>query len=255
VSSVIQFIKGHRNAGRAPAPERAWTRRSRGASLRMCSIDVVRATGQLACPTFTRDTVPVSEARPPFPPARSAEGDLVARVRAGDEAACEALYLAHHEALWRFAFGFVRSEAVAEEIVQEVFLALWRDRARWEVGTSVRAWLFGAVRNHALNHVRHERVVARLADHAADGEAPVAMGTAARDAHEAVVADDLDAEVAQALAALPERRRVAMTLRWKHELAPAEIARVLGTTPEAVRVLLTRARQELGGLLERVKRR
>ena len=55
----------------------------------------------------------------------------------------------------------------------------------------------------------------------------------------------------KALAALPERRRLAMTLRWKHDLPAPEIARVLGTTPQAVRHLLMRAREEIAALLNR----
>ena len=201
------------------------------------------------------------------------EASLVARLRAGDEGACEALYLAHHGALWRFAYGYVRSREVAEELVQEVFLALWRNRAEYGPRTCVRAWLYASVRNLALNHLRHERVVARLtpgltprptADHPShawsavsrSGDEPVvAMGGPAPDAHAIVECDELETAVAAALASLPERRRIAMTLRWKHDLSAAEIARVLGTTPESVRVLLTRARAELVGLLGRVGKR
>ena len=203
--------------------------------------------------------------------ARAAPPDdamLVARVRVGDESACEALYLEYHERLWKFAYGYVRSRDVAEEIVQEVFLSLWRDRREWDVRSNARAWLYAAVRNHALNHIRHERVVARLttprarADVAvglrvepadAEGGWPLAMGAPPADAQLAVEERELDDVVARAVAALPERRRVAMTLRWKHDLSAAEIARVLSTTPESVRVLLTRARQDLAGLLMRLK--
>ena len=200
--------------------------------------------------------------------ARAAPQDdaaLVARVRVGEEAACEALYLEHHERLWKFAYGYVRSRDVAEEIVQDVFLALWRGRREWEVRTSARTWLYAAVRNQALNHLRHERVVARLAA-PADGKAgprdpcadadrprPIAMGGPPADAQRAVEEQELDETVARAIAALPERRRVAMTLRWKHDLSAAEIARVLATTPESVRVLLTRARRDLAGLLARLE--
>jgi RNA polymerase sigma-70 factor, ECF subfamily len=188
-------------------------------------------------------------------PSPGGEAELVARLRAGDESACEALFLAHFEGLWRFAFGFVRSRAVAEEVVQEVFLQLWRDRARADLRGSPRAWLYAAVRNHALNHVRHERVVARLADrvtaNAADvpDESPVAMGAPLADVAGELEARELDAVVTRAIDALPERRRVAMSLRWTQGMSAPEIARVIGTTPEAVRVLLTRARQELAGLL------
>jgi RNA polymerase sigma-70 factor (ECF subfamily) len=197
----------------------------------------------------------------------SDDSDLVARIRAGDEAAFEALYLAHHAGLWKFAYTYVRSREVAEELVQEVFLSVWGTRATWEVNTRVRAWLYGAVRHLALNHLRHERVVARTIG---GGQVPArpsdppprgveqvqatTVGAAPADQHAAVEAGELDDAVVRALAELPERRRIAMTLRWKQDMSPLEIARVLGTTPEAVRVLLTRARADLAALLERARR-
>ena len=189
------------------------------------------------------------------------QDELVLRIAAGDESACEALYLAYRAPLWRFAYGYVRSREVAEELVQEVFLSLWRNRGNVEVRACIRAWLYAAVRNHALNHLRHERIVTRLSKRAANGrtdphgagaqgaERGIAMGAPSPDAQSIVEANELDEAVARAVALLPERRRLAMTLRWKHDLSPIEIARVLGTTPESVRVLLTRARQELAQLL------
>ena len=187
-------------------------------------------------------------------------------MRAGDEGGYEVLYLAYHEPLWRFAYGYVRSAAVAEELVQEVFLALWRNRAEWEVTGSVRAWLYGAVRNQALNHLRHQRIADRVAERQqsartigpadaapVDGRCP-GMAAAAPDAQALAEAHELEEVVARAIAALPERRRIAMTLSWREELAPQEIAGVLGTTPEVVRVLLSRARRELAALVGRARR-
>lgn len=199
---------------------------------------------------------PLATQRILSPPPSDAE--VVSRVRAGDEAAFERLYLEYHDRLWKFAYGDVRSSAVAEELVQEVFLGLWRNRAQWDVRASIRAWLYAAVQHHARNHLRHERVVARLRDRVTaapseplDGadERGIAMGAPAPDAHAAIEEQELDDAVARALDAIPERRRLAMTLRWKHELSAPEIAQVLGTSPEAVRVLLARARQDLGALL------
>jgi RNA polymerase sigma-70 factor (ECF subfamily) len=185
------------------------------------------------------------------------EATLVARVRAGDEAAFQSLYLTHHDGLWRFAYTYVRSRDVAEELVQEVFLSLWNARASWEVTTRARAWLFAAVRHLALNHLRHERVVSRAhGEGAASASVAVAtiesstMGAAPENQHEAVEARELDDAIARAIAELPERRRIAMTLRWKEDMSALEIAAVLGTTPEAVRVLLTRARADLTSLLQ-----
>jgi RNA polymerase sigma-70 factor (ECF subfamily) len=195
------------------------------------------------------------------------ESDLVARIRRGDEAAFQTLYLAHHDGLWKFAYAYVRSRDVAEELVQDVFLSLWAARASWEIKTRIRAWLFAAVRHLALNHLRHERVVARSLGTRGEARPTLArsgavvahieastMGAPPAGQQEMVEARELDEAIARAIAELPERRRIAMTLRWKEDMSPLEIANVLGTTPEAVRVLLSRARAELGALLERVRR-
>jgi RNA polymerase sigma-70 factor (ECF subfamily) len=191
------------------------------------------------------------------------ESNLVARIRGGDEAAFESLYLAHHDELWRFAYTYVRSRDVAEELVQDVFLAIWGTRATWEVHTRVRAWMYASIRHLALNYIRHERIVTRTmgaGSHAgSETERAFAnshleattMGEAPIDQHEALEAQEMDDAVVHAIAALPERRRVAMTLRWKHDMSSLEIARVLGTSPEAVRTLLTRARSDLSALLDR----
>lgn len=194
------------------------------------------------------------------------ESNLVARIRGSDEGAFESLYLAHHDELWRFAYTYVRSRDVAEELVQDVFLAVWGTRATWEVNTRVRAWLYASVRHLALNHLRHERIVTRtigVAGHAASGASDrtsgtaqleaMTMGTPPMDQQLALEAEELDEAFVHAIAELPERRRIAMTLRWKHEMSSLEIARVLGTTPEAVRTLLTRARADLAALLERAR--
>ena len=204
------------------------------------------------------------------------ESDLVPRIRRGDEAAFELLYLAHHDELWRFAYTHVRSRDVAEELVQDVFLAVWGTRATWEVNTRVRAWLFASVRHLALNYLRHERVVTRTTGANAraarggafDGGSPASvgqtsgsamvdamtMGTPPMDQQLALEAEEIDKAVVHAIAELPERRRIAMMLRWKHDMSSLEIARVLRTTPEAVRTLLSRARADLVPLLEHTRR-
>lgn len=202
---------------------------------------------------------PNSSLQPRVEPA--GDEQLVARVRDGDQVVFEAIFRQHHEGLWRFAYHQVGCAETAREIVQDVFFALWRKHSEWEVTTSISGWLYGAARHHILRHRRTERTVTRITDRAAravvaeSGQVAgtdaigVAMGAPARDAHSVLEDRELDAAVTKALASLPERRRLAMTLRWKHDLPAPEIARVLGTTPQAVRHLLMRARDEIAALL------
>jgi len=222
-----------------------------------CTDINLRTPGRSAPPSGSREvvlSVPDLRSTPhPLQPLTSGDAGVVARIRAGDEATYESLYLEYHESLWRFAYTLVRSAEIAEELVQDIFLALWRDRARWRVTTSIRLWLYGAVRNRAMNHRRHERVVAMAAvmESALDeGERPAGMGAPPIDPQAALEASELDERVDRALALVSERRRIAMTLRWRHQFTPSEIAEVLGTTPEAVRVLLVRARQDLEALVQ-----
>jgi RNA polymerase sigma-70 factor, ECF subfamily len=204
-----------------------------------------------------------SEPTRQLPPRDESSSDvhLVALVRSGDQAAYETIFRRYHEGLWRFAYHEVGCAERAREIVQDVFFALWRSHAEWEVTSSIAGWLYGAVHHHVLRHRRTERTITRITDRAAravvadQGEAlagdviGIAMGAANRDAQTVMEEQELELAVTKVLATLPERRRLAMTLRWKHDLPAPEIARVLGTTPQAVRHLLMRAREEIAALL------
>lgn len=182
------------------------------------------------------------------------DAEIVRRIRAGEAAAFRSLYLTHHRSLWEFAHGFLRSAHDAEELVQDVFLGLWTARERWQVTDGVRAYLFGAVRNRAMNILRHDRVV-RAGEAEQGGGRSLAMGDPPPSPDAVTELHELEAAVARALSMLPERRRVAFTLRWRHGLGYPEIAKIMETSPEAVMVAVSRAREALRPLLERFTKR
>ncbi|MFL5579389.1 MAG: RNA polymerase sigma-70 factor [Gemmatimonadaceae bacterium] len=164
---------------------------------------------------------------------RSAE--LRERLRAGDRAAVEELFRDHYAALVGFADGYVRSGAVAEEIVQDVFLNLWRGRDRLAGEGTLRAYLFQAVRNRALNHLRHARHVARHAAAAPRDDSAPALGDAL------LVEAELAAAVRAAVDALPERCREVFLLSRGHNLSYVEIARTLEISVKTVETQMGRA--------------
>jgi RNA polymerase sigma-70 factor (ECF subfamily) len=168
-----------------------------------------------------------------------AEAGLVARVRAGDEAAFESLFKAYYHCLCSFANGYVRSPDTAEELVQSVFLRIWERRESWAPAAGVRAYLFAASRNHALDHLRHERVVERLAPCASDH--PAAETRVRPGPDEEMQAVELAAALRRAVEELPERRREVVTLRWQHQLTNLEIAKVLGISVKGVEAHVTRS--------------
>ncbi|MGH7717269.1 MAG: sigma-70 family RNA polymerase sigma factor, partial [Gemmatimonadaceae bacterium] len=90
-------------------------------------------------------------------------GDSEAERPAADAVPADAarfgqLFAAHAEALRRYAQRFVRSRAVAEDLVQEVFLGLWRRRDVVDVGASIRSYLFTATRSRAISQLRRDRL-------------------------------------------------------------------------------------------------
>jgi len=174
---------------------------------------------------------------------------LYRAMRGGDECALESLFHAHYDGLCRFVLAYVREPDVAEELVQDLFVRLWRDRERLQVRGSVRAYLYAAARNAASNHMRHQRMKAFLSRQwlAAPGDAPVAAPP--RTPEEELISGEVGKAVRAAIEALPERARLTATLRWQHQLSYAEIAEVMGITVKGVENQLGRIARTLRGAL------
>jgi RNA polymerase sigma-70 factor (ECF subfamily) len=179
-----------------------------------------------------------------MPPVVELPPDLIPRIRLGDEAAFELLFRAVYEPLVAFGTTFTGDRARAQELVQDLFLELWVRRADWRVSGSVRGYLFTAMRNRALNVRRRDTVEDDWsADEALDEVRelhpdPVSPDRALDDA-------ELRARVAAALAALPDRCRVVMHLRWLDRLPHAEIAASLGISVKGVEIQLSRGMKAL----------
>lgn len=175
----------------------------------------------------------------------TADRELVQRIRHGDESAFRDVYVAHVQALWRFAFRFVHAPDVATDVVQDVFASLWTRRSSLEVSGVLRTYLFGAVRHRALAVLRDARVAERASArirHDLDVGETMALSP---DQARQVEQDELTAIVERAIHALPERQKTAVLLRWNDEMNAAEIGRVLGISDTAVRKLLLAARRRI----------
>ncbi len=133
----------------------------------------------------------------------------------------------------------VGERAAAEEIAQEVMLELWRHRESLEVQQSFGAYLIRSTRNRALNHVRHQRIVAReLA--AATLERRESPGPDAE-----VLGVELERVVREAVAALPERCREVFELSRVQGMRYVDIARALEISVKTVEKRMGQALSEL----------
>ena len=91
------------------------------------------------------------------PPQATSDEVLIARIAAGDREAMRVLYLRHHVRVHRFVLRLVRNQAVAEDIISEVFLDVWRQGGSFEGRSAVSTWLLAIARFKALSILRRKR--------------------------------------------------------------------------------------------------
>jgi len=170
---------------------------------------------------------------------------LVDRLRAGNATALREIYEQYYRPLWELAYTLT-SKDVAEDIVHDVFMAIWHRRTTLVVRDGMRAYLYGAVRHRALNVLRHERLVERR-NRAVDPEVGTipGMGNGVETPAQHTEATALQEALRVAVEALPLGQRDAIMLHWRHGLSNAEIAAVMGTTTNATTVQIARARAAL----------
>ena len=206
------------------------------------------------------------------PLVRDSDTELVERLRDGDEATFARLIDAYSAPLLRLAVTFVQSRAVAEEIVQETWMAVVTGIGRFEGRSSVRTWLFKILTNKAKTRALTERRTISFSDfdpndtdepavdpsrflpashpqwpgHWATAPQPWSMGP------EGTALDrETLAVLRSALEALPRAQRVVVALRDVHGWPAADICAALDLSEANQRVLLHRGRSRLRAVLER----
>jgi RNA polymerase sigma-70 factor (ECF subfamily) len=209
----------------------------------------------------------------PSPPHRSAEPSgaaeraLLASLRAGDRAAFDRLVTRHGGTMLHVAMTFVRDRAVAEDVVQDTWLALLDGLDGFEERASLKTWLFGILVNKARTRaVREGRslpfsALAGPDDAEGPGDLPDRFdgeggwrgppGAWSEDDPEQLAqAAETRVTIEAAIAALPEAQRAVVTLRDVEGLEADEICELLGISLTNQRVILHRARVRLRRALE-----
>ncbi len=186
-----------------------------------------------------------STPRAPLAGAPSDE-ELIARVCWREEPALGAIYDRYHRLIFTIALRIVGDRDLAEEVVQDVFQAVWLSAGSFQPNGSLSAWLVGITRHRAIDATRSRRFRARAREDMLDDDRLV--GVAAADAS----ADGLllRAVVRAALAELPASQRQAIELGYYGGLTHAEIATRLG---EPVGTIKSRMRMGLMKLRELLK--
>jgi RNA polymerase sigma-70 factor (ECF subfamily) len=187
-------------------------------------------------------------------PAAAAEAELVAQLRVGDEEAFVALAGRHQATMLRLASAFVPSPAVAEEVVQDTWLAVLRGIDGFAGRASFKTWLLAILVNRAKSTGMSEARSLPIGDAgpAVDSSRFDAGGAWispprqwVEESEDRLLAMGLGGRLESALKRLPSRQRAIVILRDVDGLSSEEVCRVLDITAGNQRVLLHRARNHL----------
>ncbi len=167
------------------------------------------------------------------------EAELVLRLARGDAESVTELYSRFGRPLHAYVRSLVRDAGLAEEVVQDTFVAAWRGAARFEGRSSLASWLFGIARRQARDRMR--RAVPETEP--VDGLIDVAGGGLGPEA--AALASASRAELAEALDRIPAADREVLLLAFAYELSGPEMAEVLAIPAGTVKSRLFNARRRL----------
>ena len=195
------------------------------------------------------------------------DAELMARVVAGDEQAFAAVYDRHAQALYGTAMRFLRDPGLAEDVVQETYLAVWtRSESYSPQAGSLIGWLLTIARHRAIDRIRaqsRQPAVVRLAPADSDDTEndlellfalvrPVAFSDGSVEPADSAERGWVRAVIRTAIGEMPEPERRALELAYDDDLTQAEIAERLGWPIGTVKTRTRRALLRLRAMLESV---
>lgn len=172
------------------------------------------------------------------------DGDLVKRIASGERLAMQVLFSRHQMRVYRFVLRLVRDETLAEDVISDTFLDLWRQADRFEARASVATWLLAIARNKAYSLLRKRR------DAGLDDDFAASIEDEADDPEIVLQKQDKGLAIRACLAKLSLEHREVIDLVYYHETSVEEVARIVGIPENTVKTRLFHARKKLGEVLK-----
>jgi RNA polymerase sigma-70 factor (ECF subfamily) len=167
------------------------------------------------------------------------DNEIARRIRQGDIKQFESLFRSSYISLTKYAGTMIRDLDTAEEIVQDLFFRLWRDKEKFYVESSLNGYLFRAVHNRCLHIIEHNKVVER---HVHQRNAELAKSP--ENPHEVLQYKELQLKIARILEKLPERCGKIFCMNRFEGLKYSEIADKLSVSIKTVEANMGKALKE-----------
>jgi RNA polymerase sigma-70 factor (ECF subfamily) len=169
---------------------------------------------------------------------------VMERIAAGDQAALRILIGRHQVRVFRFVLRLVRSEAVAEELTNEVFMEVWRSARSYRGQSKPQTWMLSIAHHRAVSSLRKRR------EESWDEERAAEIVDAGDNPEEAAQKRDKSAVMRRCMEALSPEHREIVDLVYYHELSITEVAAVVGIPENTVKTRMFYARKRLSQTLK-----
>jgi len=167
------------------------------------------------------------------------DNEIISRVRNGDVKQFELLFRSSYVSLVRYARTLIKDQDTAEEIVQDLFFRLWKDKEKIKIESSLNGYLFRSVHNKCLHYIEHNKVVMRHAEKAGQG-----MAESPQNPSDILHYKELQARIARILDRLPERCGRIFYMNRFEGLKYSEIAEKLSVSIKTVEANMGKALKE-----------
>ena len=168
---------------------------------------------------------------------------LLERIAAEEVAAFETLYRLYYPRLMRFLHGVTRRSALADEVLDDTMLVVWRKACTFDATSKVSTWLFAIAYRQALKALRR-------VDNVLAYDEREAGGVSREDPERELQLHQLHARIGQALDALPPPHRAVIELTYYHGHSCREIAQIVGCPVATVKTRMFHARRKLRAILD-----
>jgi len=208
------------------------------------SFEAVGDTGRIRPPAGYTVAAFESQIRRKVHPVGTDASDeaLIKAIGQGDRNAMALLYGRHHVQVYRFALRIIGDATLAEDVVSDVFLDVWRQADRFKASAHVSTWLLAIARNKSLSAVR------RRSDKQLDCET-IEIADPADDPEVSVHKSDRSAIIEKCLSQLSAVQREVIDLVYYHEKSISEVAKIVGVSANTVKTRMFHARQRMGQFL------
>jgi RNA polymerase sigma-70 factor (ECF subfamily) len=167
------------------------------------------------------------------------DSEIIGRIRQGDEREFESLFRSSYVSLVRYAKTLIRDHDSAEEIVQDLFFRIWKDKEKLQIESSLNGYLYRAVHNRCLHYINHNKVVEKYAREMAFSE------TESNETPSDILSyRDLQAKIAGIIERLPEKCGKIFCMSRFEGLKYSEIAQKLSVSIKTVEANMGRALKE-----------